>query len=187
MWNPLPHLLLASTAALGLPACQTPEQSGEPAQSEERAAVVESDAWLFGTWSGTRTSADDGDVAPLTVRIAPILGGAGVLRELEVDLGEHSYRGLSLDVFETATGQWERTYVNEPNGRFVRLSGEGRPFAGTSVWRSKPGASGKASEVRTERTEPDGWRTTVLRTKDGGATWTPVFTDEVQRAGRPHP
>lgn len=163
MWIPLPLLILASTAALALSGCQAPEHSGEPAES---AAVVESDAWHLGTWSGTRTSAGDGDVAPLTVRISPILGGAGVLRELEVDLGDHSYRGLSIDVFETATGNWERTYVNEPNGRFVRLSGVGSPLAGTSVWRSNPGTSGTASEVRTERTEPDGWRTTVLRTKD---------------------
>lgn len=140
----------------------------------------------LGTWKGVRRRSADGAEESLTVVVRPVLGGAALASELEVRGADSTYRGLALDTFDTANGRWLRTYVNPVRGVPVRLDalapGNEALAADVLVFRSAPNDVGRASENRVERLGPDRRRTTVSRTEDGGATWAPLFVDDVQRA-----
>ena len=144
-------------------------------------APVEESPWYVGTWEGTRTSLEDGEASPMRAEVRSVLGGQGILRELEVVHGGGTYRGVSLDVAEVDSGVWKRTYVNEPRGRFVVLIGDGSPVAGAVVWRSEIGESGRWSEVTCEPRADGTWRALARRTVDGGETWSELFLDELVR------
>lgn len=170
MMPTLPPVLLLATLALG---CTT------PATTPDRPHTTPLD-WTLGEWTGTRTE-PCGPSHPIRVRVSPILGGAGQLREMWVDHDGGTYRGMSIQLREAETGAWTRYYANDVRGRLVTLKGVGEVGGDVGVWRSDPGETGRCSENRSERLGDDGWRSTVSRTTDGGDTWSVVFVDELNR------
>lgn len=160
--------------ALLTAACAAPADTAEPL-----AAHTTPLDWTLGDWHGVRS---DGDAEnPIRVRVTPILGGAGQLREMWVEHDGGTYRGMSIQLREAATGEWTRYYANDVRGRLVTLRAQGEVGGDVSVWRSDPNASGRSSENRSERIGDSGWRSTVSRTADGGDTWSVVFVDELER------
>lgn len=137
--------------------------------------------WTVGEWVGTRRATDDGVADSLRVRVTPLLGGAGQLRELWVEHDGGVYRGMSIQLHETKTGEWTRYYANDVHGKLVTLRGAGGPDAAPTRWHSGPNESGRWSENRTERPDEDTWISTVSRTADGGRTWQVLFVDELER------
>ncbi len=164
-----PLLLLG---LLGLSSCSS-NRALAAGLDEARSAAERTFDWTLGDWHGVRRSADDGREEPLTMRVTPVLGGVGQLRELEVRHSGGVYRGLALQVYEPKEDRWVRQYVNDVHRTYAQL--EGRVEGGYWVWRSA------TSRVVSERIGPDRWRRTVSRSIDGGATWTELFTDELQR------
>ncbi|MFT7677805.1 MAG: hypothetical protein ACI8QC_001791 [Planctomycetota bacterium] len=65
--------------------------------------------WTHGEWTGVRREKDSGETHPMRVRVTPILGGAGQLREMWVEGDNGTYRGMSIQLNETETDQWTRT------------------------------------------------------------------------------
>jgi hypothetical protein len=137
--------------------------------------------WTVGEWTGVRRDGADGSEAPMTMRVAPILGGAGLIRELEVRHGGGVYRGLSVVAFEREAGRWVEQYVNDVHGRFVRLEGELEDGGARSVWRSVAPERRRESRLVSERLGPDRWRRTQSVSEDGGATWRVLWSDELER------
>jgi protein-S-isoprenylcysteine O-methyltransferase Ste14 len=117
----------------------------------------------------------------MTMRVAPILGGAGQIRELEVRHSGGVYRGFSVQVFEREAGRWVEQYVNGVAGRFVRLEGE-IESAERSLWRTVAPDRRRDSRLVSERLGPGRWRRTMSVSEDGGASWRVLWTDALERA-----
>lgn len=143
--------------------------------------------WTVGAWTGARQDAAHGSEAPMTMRVEAILGGAGLVRELEVRHAGGVYRGFSVQAFERAAGRWVEQYLNDVHGRFVRLEGELEDGGARSVWRSVAPERRRESRLVSERLGADRWRRTQSVSEDGGATWRVLWIDELERTapGRP--
>jgi len=161
--------------------------SGEPpaAETAREPAPERAFDWTVGTWEGVRRDGADGSEAPMTMRVAPILGGAGQIRELEVRHSGGVYRGFSVQVFEREAGRWVEQYANDVHGRFARLEGELEGGGARSVWRSVAPERRRESRLVSERLGPDRWRRTQSVSEDGGATWRVLWIDELEAAGAP--
>jgi len=176
--------LLVPLAAVALGACAAPP-AAPPASTTALPHATALD-WTHGWWTGVRRDADGENV--IHVHVTPLLGGAGTLREMWVELEDGgTYRGMSVQLQDQGSGAWTRSYANDARGRLVTLRsrpGEAGPPGGDAhVWRGDFTPEGRASENRSERLGDDGWRSTVRRTRDGGATWEVVFVDELRRSG----
>jgi hypothetical protein len=140
-------------------------------------------AWTVGDWSGVRREGGEGDGEPLTLRVRAVLGGAGLLEELEVVHDGGTYRGLSVLTYLTDEERWVRQYVNDVRGRFVRLDGELDGEA-RSTWSSTDPARTRESRLVSELANDGVWLRTQQVSTDGGATWRVLFRDELWRAER---
>lgn len=167
----LPLVLAAS-------GCRAPGGTVESAapSSPERALD-----WTVGTWEGVRRDAG-GDEAPMRMRVAPILGGAGQTREMEIDHDGGVYRGFCVQVYDPALGAWVRQYVNDVRRTYARL--EGQVEGERSVWRGASPARTRESRVVSERSGPDDWTRTMSVSEDGGETWSTLWIDELHRRSR---
>lgn len=171
---------LVPLVALGvLPgACRAPGAS--PAEADEPARALD---WTLGTWEGWRRDGEDGSRAPMTMRVASILDGAGQTRQLEITHGGGVYRGFCVQVFDPASGTWHRRYVNDVRRRFAEL--EGTVEDGRSIWRGVSPDRTRESMVVSERPAADRWTRTMKVSEDGGETWRVLWVDElVRRAPR---
>jgi hypothetical protein len=169
---------LALVAALGLAAsCRTMAPPG----AEESVTHGPFD-WTLGDWRGVRRDGADGSAAPLSVRVEPILAGAGQIESLVVEPNGEvgAYRGFAVQALEPATGRWSRRYVNSTSGRFVPLEGE--VDGERSTWTVSAPDRLRESRLVSERVPPDGWRRTMRVSEDGGATWRVLWMDELERA-----
>jgi len=152
------HCALALTATL-LTTCAGPDVHADgPGAAAVTRAIAHATPldWTLGEWVGTRRDADDASVHPIRVRVTPILGGAGQLREMWVEHDGGVYCGMSIQLRESETGQWTRYYANDARGSLVTLRAIGEPDGAVHVWRSGPNRSGRWSENRSEprRTTP---------------------------------
>jgi hypothetical protein len=118
--------------------------------------------WLVGTWAGVRREAATGEERPMVVIVKSVLGGTGILEEIEVDLGhDRKYHGLCLSVEEE--DGWLMRYFNSAR----------RPPA---LLRFEDGAwVSEHSRLVYERVGEDGWRRSQYR--DGL-----LFEDELKRS-----
>jgi len=140
--------------------------------------------WTVGTWHGVRRSGSDGSEDPMTMRVEPILGGAGQARHLEVRQGDGIYRGFAVQAYDPDLGRWVRQYINDVRGRFVRLEGglEGE----RSLWTVVSSSTGRMSRLVSERPGPGRWRRTMSISEDGGESWRVLWIDELEKeAGKP--
>ncbi|MEM7051642.1 MAG: hypothetical protein AAF604_18380 [Acidobacteriota bacterium] len=137
--------------------------------------------WTLGTWEGVRRDAADGSEEAMTLRVEPILGGAGQQRHLEVRLDDRVYRGYSVQLFDHRLGKWVRQYANQVRGRFTRLEGE-IEADGRSVWRGAARERTRESRLTSERLGTDRWRRTMAVSDDDGKSWRGLWTDELRRA-----
>jgi hypothetical protein len=132
-----------------------------------------------GSWRGTRTEGGGSGVAAMTVHVRPLLGGAGLLEELEV-LGEEPYHGLHVVLFDRERGEWVRHYANAARGRFATLEREAGPD-GALAWRNATPGRTRESRLIDEHPGPGRWRRTQMVSEDGGSTWRVLFVDELER------
>ena len=169
---------LSSLVGLALFAsCQGPVPGpDEGAPNPERALD-----WTVGAWEGVRRDAADGDEAPMVMRVAEIMDGAGQTREMEIVHDGGVYRGFCVQVYDPSLGCWVRQYVNDVRRRYARL--EGTVEGERSVWRGASAERTRESRVVSERTAPDTWRRTMSVSEDGGETWRPLWIDELVRRG----
>ena len=149
----------------------------EPEEATATAAEHAFD-WTVGTWHGVRRDGADGSEASMTMRVEPILGGAGQLRQLEVR-GDGVYRGLAVQIMDPESGRWTRQYANDVRGRFTLLEGEIR--GERSIWRTVSPERKRESRLVSERPAPDRWRRTMSVSEDGGETWRVLWIDELRR------
>ena len=177
MIDRLRALLLGTlVASCGTPRARTPEGMTPP--TLENASSLD---WTLGEWTGTRRARADSRDHPLRVRVTPILGGAGNLREMWVDTGGEPYHGMSIQLREAQTGQWTRYYANDVQGILVRLRANEYLADGPVRWNSGPNDKGRRSENLSQHPDADTWISTVSRTTDGGETWQVLFVDELKR------
>ncbi|NOT32349.1 MAG: hypothetical protein HOP15_18035 [Planctomycetes bacterium] len=147
---------------------------------ESRAATPAGpQAWTVGEWRGTRRDASDGSRAPMRLSVRPILGGAGVAEELEVDTGEGAYHGVHIVLHDQKRDLWVSYYANDVGGRLVPL--EGAAEGGGFAWRNAAPERTRESRLVDERLAPDCWRRTQQISEDAGATWHMLFIDELER------
>lgn len=171
--KPAPTHLAALAAALLALAAAAPLRV---AAEEEAAGDLD---WTVGTWEGVRRGGDGGDAEPATLRVEPILGGAGYAEHLEVSPGDGVYRGYAVTVFDAGDGRWVRYYVNAVRGSLVRLDGE--IDGPRSVWRVTTPGRTRESRLTSEPLEGERWRRTHEISEDGGATWRVLWRDELER------
>ena len=148
-----------------------------PAQTEAARALD----WTLGEWRGVRRDGADGSEGRMSVRVEPILGGAGQIEQLEVEHEGGVYRGFAVQMLDPELGRWVRQYVNSTRGRFVRIEGEVEPDGARSVWRSVAPERTRESRLVSERVEPKLWRRTMHVSEDQGQTWRVLWTDELER------
>jgi hypothetical protein len=167
-----------------LPACRASASRLSPSA----APADDPFAWTVGTWRGARIEAATGTREPMMVRVRPVLGGAARLQELEVTHAEGVYLGLHVVLREPSgageTGdepRWVSHYANAVRGRLTPLVCE--RVAEPSVWRTIAPGRTREARLTEERPSPDRWRREQAFSEDGGATWTVLFTDELERAG----
>jgi hypothetical protein len=139
--------------------------------------------WTIGAWQGLRREGGGGTGAPLTLRVAPILGGAGLTEHLEVTHEGGVYRGFAVTVYSAEDRAWVRQYVNATRGRFVRLEGEVE--GDRSTWRATTPGRTHESRLVSERLAGERWRRTQLVSDDGGGTWRILWEDELERSREP--
>jgi len=137
--------------------------------------------WTLGEWQGVRRDGADGSEGRMTVRVEPILGGAGLIEQLEVTHDDGVYRGFAVQVFDPELGRWVRQYVNATRGHFVRIEGEVEDGGARSTWRSVAPERPRESRLVSEWVEPDLWRRTMHVSEDQGQTWRVLWTDELER------
>ena len=136
--------------------------------------------WTLGIWTGVRRDGADGSEGALTMRVEPILDGAGHIRHVEVVHDGGVYRGFAVQVIDPRTGRWQRRYVNAVRARFASLEGE--TDGDRSVWRSTSPDRSRESRLVSDRLAPDRWRRTMSVSEDGGSTWRVLWTDLLVRA-----
>lgn len=175
--KPAPIHLAALAAAVLALAVAAPL----PVAAEEEAAGDLD--WTVGTWEGVRRGGDGGDAEPATLRVEPILGGAGYAEHLAVTHDDGVYRGYAVTVFDTEADRWVRHYVNAVRGSLVRLDGE--VDGPRSVWRiTSPGRT-RESRLISEPLDGNRWRRTHEISEDGGETWRVLWRDELERVSHP--
>lgn len=132
--------------------------------------------WMLGNWEGVRRSSQDGKEAPMKVRVERILGGVGLVQQIEVKVDEtNTYRGHAVQAFDAELNRHVRQYVNASRGRFVRL--EADVMADRVVWQSS--SPKRKSQLVSERTSSDRWRRIQSYSDDDGMTWSVIWTDEL--------
>jgi hypothetical protein len=136
----------------------------------------------LGTWRGVRRDAADGSEGAMTMRVAPILGGAGQTREMEIAHAGGLYRGFAVQVYDPEGRCWLRRYVNDVRRRFSELEGE--VDGERSEWRSVSPGRTRESRLASERPAPDRWVRTMSISEDGGTTWRELWIDELTRVDR---
>ena len=154
-------------------ACQTPPRA--PVKGADR----EFD-WTLGTWHGTRRAADDRPPSKMTMRVEPVLNGAGQILHIEIEHDGGVYRGLAVQALDARSGRWTRQYVNETRGRFARLEaawGNGGP---KSTWISTTPGKTRESRLVSERLSSREWRRTMSISTDDGASWRVLWTDDLR-------
>jgi hypothetical protein len=166
--------LLAPLVLLPLLALAPPNQESAP--------VPGGLDWQVGTWEGTRRDAGDGSEEPMTMTVERILGGAGQTRVIEIPHSGGVYRGFSVLVFDPGTEVWRLRYVNDVRRTFAAY--EGRVDDARSVWESVTPGRTRESSLVSERPEPDVWVRTMTVSRDGGATWSELFVDRLERTSR---
>jgi hypothetical protein len=137
-------------------------------------------AWTVGNWHGVRRSADDGEEAPMAVRVESLPDGGGQVEILRVEGASGPYVGFALRV-KDAQGEWTMVYASSPGRPFARL--EGQVGEGSSTWTSVTPGRTRESRLVSERVDRQRWRKTQQVSDDGGATWRVLFTDELERDG----
>jgi len=146
-------------------------------------------AWTRGDWTGTRRNAADGTEAPMTVRVVPILGGAGQTEQIEVRGAKGTYHGFGTEVFDGQLGRWVMMYANAVHGRFARYEGTAEGAGGTAEgarvdWWSTTAEAPHRSRLVWERPKADRWRRTMSVSDDDGKTWRVLWNDELVAAAR---
>ena len=136
--------------------------------------------WTLGTWAGVRIDVASGRRAPMTMRVEPILGGAGQIRHIEVEPGDDAYYGFAVQVLDAERSLWIRQYTNAGRGTFSLLEGEVKDER-TSVWRGASPGRSRESRLLSERLGQDGWRRTMSISEDGGETWQDLWIDKLER------
>lgn len=165
-----PTLALITVLMLGVPALSV-AQKASPATAFD---------WTCGTWQGVRIDVASGRREPMTMRVEPILGGAGQIRHIVVKPGEDAYYGFAVQVLDAKRSLWVRQYTNAGRGYFSLLEGEVKDER-TSVWRGASPGRTRESRLLSERLGPDRWRRTMSVSEDGGATWRDLWIDELER------
>jgi hypothetical protein len=136
--------------------------------------------WTVGRWSGTRSDANDGSVAPLRMLVERLPGGHGLIERLEVTTEGDPYVGFSVCLPDPSNQEWEKLYTNDVRPKFARMRAPSVEET-RNVWLSVTAKPPRASRLVSERLGSDRWRRTQQTSTDGGATWKTVFVDELER------
>lgn len=181
MKTPLHPLWLALASSLfATLGCVAPMESSE--LPLENSHGLE---WTLGSWSGTRTGAERGVPEPMLMHVRPMLGGAGQVRELSIqgDPGSDPYEGFCAQVYDSKRKLWVREYSNAFRGKFTELEGAlvpgGDPH--TTLWTVSSPTRTRETRLYSEHPTPDTWIRTMTISRDGGATWSTLWTDELVR------
>lgn len=164
--------LSAPLALSILPACQGPGTA--PVEGPEGPFD-----WTLGTWTGVRRDGNDDSEGAMTMRVEPILGGAGQTRHIEIEHDGGTYRGFAVQVLDPQLGRWVRQYVNAVRGRYARY--ECDVAREPAVWRSASPTRTRESRLVSERPAASRWRRTMEVSEDGGETWRVLWIDELER------
>ena len=142
-------------------------------------AVVNHFDWTLGTWEGVRRDVADGTESDMIMRVEPLAGGGGQIRNLEIRGGSEVYRGTAVQRFEAASGTWLWQYANSATRAFALY--RGRIESSGSIWRSiSPGRS-RESRLVSERLPGERWRRSMSISTDGGHTWIGLWVDDLRR------
>lgn len=129
-------------------------------------------------FSGSReTIALDG-----TVTIRPIWDGAGLYEEIEADGPNGHWRGISVFLYNKASGQWSQRFASGASGTFEpAMFGGFKDGRGELV--SQDSFNGRAILVRGSWSSirPDSHRYEEAYSADGGQSWETVITADLTR------
>jgi len=122
----------------------------------------------------------------MTMRVEPLLSGAGQIRHLEVRTSQGVYKGVAVQMLDPATAHWVRQYANSVDRPFARLAADplGDPSGRRSVWRSISPNRTRESRLVSERLGSDGWQRTMSVSSDNGETWQVLWRDRLARDAR---
>ena len=163
----MPFAARSLLAVLALGACQATPDAG-------------AFDWCHGTWHGVRRDGASGGEAEMTMRVEPLVGGAGHMRVLEIQSGSGApYCGVAVQ-FVDGDGRWLWQYSNGPGRAFARDLGPLLGREGTRVeWTSASSRRRRSVLVSERRGEV--WRRTMRVSDDDGATWRELWSDELRR------
>ena len=136
---------------------------------------------MGGRWRGCRVDGRDGTRSPIVVCVRAILGGAGMIEEIEVGASPGVYLGFGVHVFDVMRGVWVRKYVNQVRRKFVEYEGEASRDGRSVDFRRADAMSGDRSWVKHELLADGSWERIMRVSSDGGATWRVLWSDHLMR------
>jgi hypothetical protein len=145
-------------------------------------AHAEFDFWLGEwqlTWPAQQTGGDPGNEAKGTNRIERVMGGCVV--EENFSMGDGTFSGRSLSVYDSQQGLWRQTWVDN-SGSYLLFTGH---FGqGRMILQTEPVV--KDDEMVMNRMvfreiEDDSLRWDWQRSRDGGDSWTDLWNIRYRR------
>ena len=112
----------------------------------------------------------------MKLSVKSILGGAGLLEEMEITHPKSTYRAVAVTVFEKERNSWVMHYLNETTGKDIAMTfrEEGDSF----FWQvSRPGEPRQSKLGWFKDSGEKDWRRSQLVSEDGGKTWATIFVD----------
>jgi len=128
----------------------------------------------------------------MAVHVEPLPDGIGQIERLTVRRESRDpYVGFTIRQTDGGPRAWIMLYAYSTRGSIGRLAG--KIEGDRSVWTSRTAVPPAGSRFVSERVGERGWKRTQYVSEDGGASWSVLFTDELERveaadpAGSPAP
>ena len=156
-------------------------QSNPPCSSPEASQF---DFWLGDwtlTWPAEQTGGPEGETGRGKNRIERLFGNCAIEETFEFE--DRAFRGRSLSVYDPLSGKWQQTWVDNMGGYLLftgGMTGDNMELRTQPVDRKGDIAVNRMvfTEIQT-----NGLRWEWQGSKDGGMTWTDLWTITYSRAG----
>lgn len=118
-----------------------------------------------------------------TVTVRPVWNGRALLEQIEADGPNGQWEGLTLFLYNPASGQWSQNYASAADGQFDGAPTIGEKRGDDIELYSQDTLGGRSILVRGlwSNIRPNSHDYTESYSSDGGRTWKPAFEARLTR------